>query len=122
MKTILLVDDSSTILMSLSDILGKAGYHVEEATNGAKAIDKLNSGVRPSLVITDINMPVMNGIEFIQAARKLSATRFTPILVLTTESQQKRRDEAKASGATGWLVKPVTGADLLNVIKQVIPG
>jgi two-component system chemotaxis response regulator CheY len=72
------------------------------------------------LIITDINMPNMNGIEFIKKARTI--LRFTPILALTTESQQGKRDEAKQSGATGWLVKPVGGQDLIKVIKQVVPG
>jgi two-component system chemotaxis response regulator CheY len=74
------------------------------------------------LIITDINMPRMNGIELISAARKLPGFRFLPILVLTTVSQQAMRDKAKAEGATGWLVKPVASQDLLNVIKQVLPG
>jgi two-component system chemotaxis response regulator CheY len=84
------------------------------------AFDKLKSGLKPDLIITDINMPNMNGIEFIKKARTI--LRFTPILALTTESQQGKRDEAKQSGATGWLVKPVGGQDLIKVIKQVVPG
>jgi two-component system chemotaxis response regulator CheY len=73
-------------------------------------------------MITDINMPKMSGLELIQNTRALPGFRFMPILVLTSESQQSRREEAKRLGATGWLVKPVGGADLLKIIKQVVPG
>ncbi|WP_404375811.1 response regulator [Vreelandella aquamarina] len=122
-KRIFLVDDSNTILMSLSSILKQAGYMVGTAPDGQAALEKLKSlSQKPDLIITDINMPNMNGLELIQAAKALPGYRFVPILVLTTESQQARRDEAKKAGATGWLVKPVQGTELINVIKQVVPG
>jgi two-component system chemotaxis response regulator CheY len=92
------------------------------ATDGLIALSKLHAGAKPDLIITDINMPNMGGIEFIGKARALPGYRFLPILVLTTESQQASRDQAKKLGATGWLVKPVGGADLIKVIKQVLPG
>ena len=122
MKTILLVDDSTTILMSMGDILAKAGFQVEQANNAEAALSKLNGGLKPALMITDLNMPGMNGIDLIKAVRKLPAMRFTPILMLTTESQQQMRDAGKAAGATGWLVKPVSADQLMGVIKQVLPG
>jgi two-component system chemotaxis response regulator CheY len=121
-KTIFVIDDSATILMSVRNNLEIAGFTVETAPDGAQALDKLKAGLKPDLIITDINMPNMNGLELIQHARALSNLRFTPILVLTTENQQTRRDEAKKLGATGWLVKPMGGADLLKIIKQVLPG
>ncbi len=121
-KTILIVDDSATMLMSVKTSLEVNGFKVETAEDGVKALSKLKTGNKPDLIITDINMPNMNGIELIKNARALPGFRFTPILVLTTESQQAKRDEAKKLGATGWLVKPVGGTDLLNVIKQVLPG
>jgi two-component system chemotaxis response regulator CheY len=121
-KTIFIVDDSATMLMSVKNNLEIAGFTVETAEDGAKALTKLKGGFKPDLMITDINMPNMNGIELIQNTRALPAYRFLPILVLTTESQQAKRDEAKKLGATGWLVKPVGGADLLKIIKQVLPG
>lgn len=121
-KTIFVIDDSATILMSVRNNLEIAGFIVETATDGVQALDKLKAGLKPDLIITDINMPNMNGLELIQHARALSSLRFTPILVLTTENQQARRDEAKKLGATGWLVKPMGGADLLKIIKQVLPG
>ncbi len=119
-KTILLVDDSATMLMSLSKTLTISGLTVETATDGSAALEKLKGGLKPALIITDINMPKLDGLGLIQEARKL--LRFTPILALTTESQQGKRDEAKRNGATGWLVKPVGGNELLQVIRQVIPG
>ncbi|MEI7839250.1 MAG: response regulator [Methylococcaceae bacterium] len=121
-KTILLVDDSVTMLMSVKNNLEIADFKVETAEDGVKALAKLTAGFKPNLIITDINMPNMDGIEFIKKARALAGFRFIPILTLTTESQQGKRDEGKQAGATGWLVKPVSGADLLKIIKQVLPG
>ena len=121
-KTILVVDDSQTMLMSLRTNLQLHGFQVESAQDGLQALERLKGGLRPDLIITDIYMPQMGGIEFIQNTRALQGFRFTPILVLTTESQQAKREEAKRVGATGWLVKPVAGPDLIRVIKQILPG
>ena len=120
MSTIMLVDDSATILLSISSILGKAGYTVEKAANAEDALKKFNAGVKINLLITDLNMPGMNGIELIREVRKLPAYKFVPILFLTTESQQSKKLEAKAAGASGWIVKPATADELLNTIKLVI--
>jgi two-component system chemotaxis response regulator CheY len=120
MKSVFVVDDSATMVMSVKSTLEIGGFKVETAADGEAALDKLKGGFKPDLIITDINMPRMDGIALIREARKL--LRFTPILALTTESQQAKRDEAKKSGATGWLVKPVGGPDLMKVIKQVLPG
>lgn len=121
-KTIMVVDDSTTMLMSLKNSLEIAGFSVITATDGVLALGKLSTGPKPDLIITDINMPNMGGIEFIGKARAVPGFRFIPILVLSTESMQAKRDEAKKLGATGWLVKPVGGADLIKIIKQVLPG
>jgi two-component system chemotaxis response regulator CheY len=94
---------------------------VETADNGVNALDKLNT-MKPDLIITDVNMPRMGGMELIKALRVMSAFRFTPILTLTTESESTKRDEAKRLGATGWLVKPVPAADLVKIIQQLVPG
>lgn len=120
MKTILLVDDSATILLSISNILGKAGYAVEKAGNAAEALLKFKAGAKIDLLITDLNMPGMNGIDFIKEVRQLPGYKFMPILFLTTESQQSKRAEAKAAGASGWLVKPATVDQLLDTIKLVM--
>ncbi|WP_301102563.1 response regulator [Propionivibrio sp.] len=120
MSTIMLVDDSATILLSISSILNKAGYTVERAANSEEALKKFNAGVKINLLITDLNMPGMDGIELIKEVRKLPDYKFVPILFLTTESQQSRKLEAKAAGASGWIVKPATADELLNTIKLVI--
>lgn len=120
MKTIFLVDDSATILLSISNILTKAGFAVEKASNAEDGLKKFKAGVKADLLITDLNMPGMNGIEFIREVRKLPAYKFMPILFLTTESQQAKKVEAKAAGASGWIVKPATADELLNTIKLVL--
>jgi two-component system chemotaxis response regulator CheY len=120
--TILIVDDSATMLMSLKMALSISGFVVEQASSGMAALDKLKAGVKPNLIITDVNMPGMTGLELIGKIRALPGFRFTPILTLTTESQTSKREEGKRAGATGWLVKPIAGAELVKVIKQVLPG
>jgi len=121
MKSVLLVDDSDTIRASLSDILHRNGLKTETAKDGKEALGKLG-GFKADLIITDLNMPVMDGLTLIKEIRKLPAHRFTPVLMLTTESQQAKRDEARAAGATGWLVKPVKPDDLMAVVRKVVPG
>lgn len=120
MKTIFLVDDSATILLSISAMLTKAGYGVDKAGCAEEALRKMNGGAKCDLLITDLNMPGLNGIEFIKEVRKLPAFRFVPILFLTTESQQSKRLEAKAAGASGWIVKPAKAEELLAAIKMVM--
>ncbi len=121
-KKIFLVDDSATMLMSLQNGFEIAGFGVETAVDGVDALNKLKGGLKPDLMITDINMPNMDGIGLIQGTRTLPQFRFMPIVVLSTESQQGKREEAKKLGATGWMVKPVTSADLIKVVKQMLPG
>jgi len=121
-KTILVVDDSITMVMSLKSTLNLNGFQAESATNGREALDKLKSGLKPDLIVTDINMPVMGGIELIRNVRALPGLKFVPILTLTTESELAKKNEGKLAGATGWLVKPVSGNDLVAVIRKVLPG
>jgi two-component system chemotaxis response regulator CheY len=121
-KTIMLVDDSATMLMSMEALLKKAAFATQTAASAETALSMLQGGAKPNLIITDLNMGAMNGIELIRQARKIPALRFVPILMLTTESQTARRDEAKAAGASGWLVKPVDGPALLQVLSQLLPG
>ncbi len=122
MPAILVLDDSATMVMSLSRILTKAGYEVETAVDGREGIRKLAAGLKPTVILTDLNMPNMDGIAFIKEARKNAATRFTPILVLTTEAGNMKRDEARIAGASGWLIKPTEPADLLATLKQILPA
>lgn len=120
--TIMIVDDSPTMLMSIEGILSKAGLGVVKAASGEQALATLQAGTKPNLLITDLNMGAMNGIDLIRRARKLPGLQFIPILMLTTESQQDKRNEAKSAGATGWIVKPVDPEALLKVIRQLVPG
>jgi len=119
---ILVVDDSITMVMSLKTTLTMNGLDVESANNGQAALDKFNAGLRPNLIVTDINMPVMGGLELIGKVRAMPGLKFIPILTLTTESDTAKRDEGKRAGATGWIVKPVSGDDLIRVIRKVLPG
>jgi two-component system chemotaxis response regulator CheY len=121
-STVFIVDDSVTILMSLEAILRKGGFTVARAATGEEAVTKLQGGLKPNLVITDIHMPGMNGIELIRKIRTMPGIQFVPILVVTTESQQAKRDEARAAKATGWLVKPVKPDDMMKVVKQILPN
>jgi two-component system chemotaxis response regulator CheY len=119
---VLVVDDSITMVMSLKTTLTMNGFEVETADNGKTALDKLYAGLKPNLILTDINMPVMGGLELIGKVRATPGLKFIPILTLTTESDAAKRDAGKSAGATGWIVKPVSGDDLIRVIKKVLPG
>lgn len=121
MPTILVLDDSATMVMSLSHVLKGAGYDVETGANGREGITKIADGVKPSVVLTDLNMPELDGIGFIKEARKIPSMRSTPIIVLTTEASGRKRDEARAAGASGWLTKPAEPNQLLSVVKQLCP-
>jgi two-component system, chemotaxis family, chemotaxis protein CheY len=122
MPAILVLDDSATMVMSLSRVLKNAGYEVETASNGKEGMNKLAGGLKPSVILTDLNMPQMDGIAFIKEARKSASTRFTPIIVLTTESGGQKRDEARAAGASAWLTKPTEPSELLSTLKQLLPS
>ena len=122
MPAILVIDDSATMVMSLSRVLKNAGYQVETAAHGKEGLAKLVGGLKPGIILTDLNMPQMDGITFIKEARKHPATRFTPIIVLTTESGGQKRDEARVAGASGWLTKPTEPADLIATLKQLLPS
>lgn len=119
---VLVVDDSPTMLMSLKATLNMNGFEVETAGDGCQALDKLNLGLKPNLILTDVNMPVMGGMDLIRNVRAMPGLKFVPILTLTTESESAKRDEGKRAGATGWLVKPVSGNDLIVVMRKVLPG
>ena len=122
MKPVFLVDDSATMLASMAGVLGKAGIAAEKAASGMDALARLRSAPPLRLMIVDYHMPGMNGVELIGEVRKLAAYRFLPILMLTTESAQGKRDEARRAGATGWLVKPIAPEKLLQVVEQVAPA
>ena len=117
-KTILTVDDSATVRQTVAMTLARAGYDIVQASNGVEAVGLLGRSF--DLVITDLNMPKMNGIELIGEIRKSGGNRFVPILVLTTESQPEMKQKAKAAGATGWLVKPFRPDQLVSVVGRVV--
>ena len=116
-KTILTVDDSPSIRQMVRFTLSDAGYAVIEAGNGQEALDQLDKPV--SLILTDLNMPVMDGIELTRRVRELSGHRFTPVVLLTTESQDEKKQQGKAAGATGWIVKPFKAEQLLAVVGKL---
>jgi len=121
-KTVLVVDDSSTMRQMVAYTLKNAGYDVVEAGNGKEAVGKLNGGTKPALVVTDLNMPEMDGITLITEIRKMAAFKFTPILMLTTESTDDKKKAGQAAGATGWIVKPFNPEQMLKVIQKVLPA
>ncbi len=121
-KTIMIVDNSATILMLLEQVLSQAGFETMQAGSAEEALSALKSGVRTDMVITDLNMGGANGIQLVRAIRTLAGRQFIPIIVLSTESQQTKRDEAKAAGATGWMVKPFKPEALMQVVKELLPG
>lgn len=118
-KKILAVDDSVSIRKSISFILGQEGYQVTEAIDGVDGLAKAKAD-KFNLVITDINMPNMDGIEFTKQLRQTENYKHTAIIALTTENQESKMQEGKAAGATGWIVKPFTSDKLLAVVKKII--
>lgn len=117
-KKIMTVDDSASVRQMVSFTLKNAGYEVVEAVDGQDALSKLNGDV--NMIITDLNMPNMDGITLIRNVRGQGAYKFIPIIMLTTESQAEKKQEGKSAGATGWIVKPFKPDQLLAVVKKVL--
>jgi two-component system, chemotaxis family, chemotaxis protein CheY len=117
-KRILTVDDSASVRQAVRLTLIGAGYEVIEAVDGRDGLNKLK-GANVNLILTDLNMPNLDGLGFIRAVRCDPTHRFTPIVFLTTESQDSKKLEAKAAGATGWIVKPFTPDQLVAVVRKV---
>lgn len=118
-KTILLVDDAAVVRHVVSLTLRKAGYEVIEAVNGNDALQKLAQN-KVEMVITDLNMPEMDGIELIQHLRGKAVYRFLPVVMLTTVSQEERKKEGKLAGASGWIYKPFQSKDLLDTVRRFV--
>jgi len=118
-KTILIVDDSSSLRQVVSITLKGAGYSVIEACDGRDALTKLN-GQKIHLIISDVNMPNMDGITFVTEAKKLPAYKFTPIIMLTTEAGEARKQAGQAAGARAWVVKPFQPAQMLGAVSKLI--
>ena len=118
-KTILVVDDSSSLRQVVGIALKGAGYEVIEACDGKDALSKI-TGKKLHLVISDVNMPNMDGISFVKELKKLAEHRFTPIIMLTTESQEAKKLEGQAAGAKAWVVKPFQPAQMLAAVSKLV--
>jgi two-component system chemotaxis response regulator CheY len=118
-KTVLTVDDSASMRQMVKLTLSGAGYQVVEASDGADGLAKAQAAAM-DMVVTDLNMPVMNGLQLIRELRKLPTYKGIPILFLTTESDAAIKQEAKAAGATGWITKPFQQEQLVTVVKKVL--
>ena len=118
-KTIMTVDDSASVRMMVKFSLQEAGYGIVEAVDGIDALEKLGSE-DIDMVIADVNMPGMDGIELVRRMREDAGHRFTPAVMLTTEAGEELRDKGRKVGATGWIVKPFKPADLVAVVKKVL--
>lgn len=118
-KTILIVDDSASLRQVVGIALRGAGYDVIEACDGQDALNKL-TGQKVHLMISDVNMPNMDGISFVKAVKQRPAYRFTPVVMLTTESQESKKAEGQAAGAKAWVVKPFRPEQMLGVVQKLV--
>jgi len=118
-RTALIVDDSASIREMVAFTLREAGFVVLEGIHGADALQKLGDQ-RADLIITDLNMPVMDGLTFIRHIRSRANSKYTPVLMLTTESQLEKKQQGKAAGATGWIVKPFDANQLVAVAQKLV--
>jgi two-component system chemotaxis response regulator CheY len=120
-RTVLVVDDSATIRTLVNQTLTRLGFSVIEAPDGQAALDKAKSLARLDLVVTDLNMPNLDGIGFVRGLRQLAPFKFVPVLLLTTETRVDQKEKAKSAGATGWLTKPFDPTKLVAVVQKVLP-
>jgi two-component system chemotaxis response regulator CheY len=118
-QTILVVDDSASIRQLLSYVLGGAGYQVIEAVDGEDALGKLQ-GRQVHLIISDVNMPKLDGISFVKQVKQQPAYQQTPVIMLTTESKEAKKHEGRDAGAKAWVVKPFQPPQLLNVVQRLV--
>lgn len=117
-KTIMIVDDSASLRQVVGIALKSAGYEILEACDGKDALGKL-TGQRINLIISDVNMPVMDGISFVREVKKHPAYKFTPIIMLTTESQESKKQEGQSAGAKAWVVKPFKPEQMLQAVSKL---
>ncbi len=118
-KKIMLIDDSSSVRMVAGMALKEAGYDVVEAVDGKDALDQLN-GQKINMIICDVNMPIMNGIEFVKECKKIQQYKFTPIMMLTTESSEKKKIDGKNAGAKAWMTKPFQPSHLVSAVSKLV--
>ena len=119
-KTILIVDDSASLRQVVGIVLRGAGYHLLEAGDGGEGLKALD-GRKVDLIISDVNMPVMDGISFVKEVKKLPSYRFTPIMMLTTETETAKKEAGRAAGARAWMTKPFVPAQMLTAVSKLIP-
>ncbi len=120
MPLVIFVDDSETALASTRMVTSSMPIEVKQYTQAQVALEEIKAGMTPDLIITDLNMPVMNGLEFLAALRKVDSTKRTPCLMLTTETKDDLKQQGKALGLTGWIVKPFNPAQLKQAITRVL--
>ena len=120
-KTILVVDDSLAVRQLVGVVLKSAGYDVVDAVDGRDALAKL-SAHKVHLIISDVNMPNMDGISFVKAVKALPNYKFVPIIMLTTESQETKKQEGQAAGAKAWMVKPFKPDAMLQAVAKLMPA
>lgn len=118
-KTILIVDDSASVRTVVGTALRGAGYNVVEASDGKDALSKL-TGEKIHLIVSDVNMPNMDGITFVKEVKKHPSYKFTPICMLTTESERAKMEEGKQAGAKAWIVKPFQPPKLLDAVSKLV--
>ena len=118
-KKIMTVDDSTSMRQMVSFTLEQHGYDIIEAANGSEALEKLNKE-KIDMLITDINMPELDGLDLVRRVRDNPAYKFLPIIILSNESQTVMKEEGKAAGATGWIVKPFRPEQLVAVVRKVM--
>ncbi len=117
-KTILVVDDSASFRTVVKLALQKAGYTVVEAGDGQDALGKLN-GAKVNLIVCDVNMPIMDGLAFLKQVKTMAAYKFTPVIMLTTESQESKKAEGRAAGAKAWITKPFQPSQLVDAVNRL---
>lgn len=117
-KNVLVVDDSNSVRQVVSLVLKTAGFTVSEACNGKQALDMLD-GTKFHLIVSDVNMPEMDGLTFVQSAREIDDYKFTPVLMLTTESSNEKKEQGKAAGVKAWLVKPFQPPVFLSAVNKL---
>lgn len=121
-KTILIVDDSSSLRTVVKMSLTRAGFEVLEACDGQDALARLDQAPRVHLVVSDVNMPNMDGISFVKAVKAHPKHRFVPVIMLTTEGQESKKEQGRAAGAKAWLVKPFNPPQLLDAVSRLVPA
>ncbi|MET0384090.1 MAG: response regulator [Burkholderiaceae bacterium] len=119
-KTILIVDDSSSLRLVVRMALVKAGYDVLEAGDGQQGLAQLDKAATVNLIVSDVNMPNMDGIAFVTQVKKHARHKFTPVIMLTTEGQDAKKEQGKAAGARAWIVKPFNPPQLLDAVSKLI--